>query len=263
MTIPKIIHQIWFQGKDNIPEFHEKYQNICKKMYPTWKYMFWDNHLIRKFIKKNYYHLLYYYEYFPYLIQKVDLARYIILYHYGGCYIDMDVECLKPIDNLLLQYPKKEFICSEIVPSIWFQIKHFAYKKFTNNGTIISTKQNPIISKLINEKNIKTSYKQDWWKITKEIYISHSTGIDYFNKHINKSFLDDTINEKLLILPYQYFEPSMWGTKTFKVSYFNHHHQLSWCSNNFKNSLQFLFKWKFSIFFISIIILLLIIGNSL
>ena len=155
MTIPKIIHQIWFQGKENIPDFHKKYQTICKNMYSTWEYMFWDKDSIHKLIHTHYQELLYYYDFFPYLIQKVDFARYIILNHYGGCYIDMDVECLKPIDDLLLQYPEKEFICSEIVPSIWFQMKHFAYKKFTNNGIILSSKTNPIIMKLIDENNIK------------------------------------------------------------------------------------------------------------
>ena len=100
-NIPKIIHQIWFQGENNIPDFHKKYQNICKTMYSNWEYMFWDNDSITNLITENYPHLLFYYNYFPHLVQKVDLARYIILNHYGGCYVDMDVECLKPIDNLL------------------------------------------------------------------------------------------------------------------------------------------------------------------
>lgn len=32
-------------------------------------------------------------------INRVDLARYLILYKYGGFFIDLDMECLKPLDR--------------------------------------------------------------------------------------------------------------------------------------------------------------------
>ena len=32
---------------------------------------------------------------------KIDLARYIILYHYGGVYIDMDMEWIKDFSFLI------------------------------------------------------------------------------------------------------------------------------------------------------------------
>ena len=43
-------------------------------------------------------------------IQKADFGRYIILLHYGGIYIDLDVELLKPSALLeyLYRYPEKE-----------------------------------------------------------------------------------------------------------------------------------------------------------
>ena len=62
-NIPKIIHQIWFQGEENIPDFHKKYQNICKTMYSDWKYMFWDNTSITDLITENYPNLLFYYNF--------------------------------------------------------------------------------------------------------------------------------------------------------------------------------------------------------
>ncbi len=34
------------------------------------------------------------------MIQKIDFAKYCIIYTYGGVYVDMDSECLKSIDGL-------------------------------------------------------------------------------------------------------------------------------------------------------------------
>ena len=33
------------------------------------------------------------------MIQKIDFAKYAILYTYGGIYMDMDVECFKSLNN--------------------------------------------------------------------------------------------------------------------------------------------------------------------
>ena len=50
-------------------------------------------------------------------IQKADFGRYIILLHYGGIYIDIDVEILQPSALLQYQYmhPEKENVFFEEV----------------------------------------------------------------------------------------------------------------------------------------------------
>tara|TARA_B100000795_G_C22679668_1_gene391252 strand:- start:553 stop:741 length:189 start_codon:yes stop_codon:yes gene_type:complete len=48
----KIVHQIWFQGKDKIPE---KYHNNLKKTKNTlknWRHIIWDDESIQKELKK-------------------------------------------------------------------------------------------------------------------------------------------------------------------------------------------------------------------
>ena len=253
--IPNIIHQIWFQGEDKIPELHKKYQKICKNMYKDWEYMFWDDHKIQDLIQSNYSYLYKYYIKYPTLLQKVDLARYIILYHYGGCYIDMDVECIKSINELLEKNPYKTFICSKMPFNLWFSFKWFQYKKYINNGIFLCSKNNHITKQLINESTIKNSFERKWYHIVKEMYISSSISIDYFNVIINKNINDN----KLLILDNKYFEPSSFGTNTHKESYFNHHHQLSWFSKNTSIIVKFLIKYQYIIFSILIIILILLI----
>ena len=44
--IPHIIHQIWFQGEDNIPKKYPNYSKSWKEMNPKFKYIFWDGEKI-------------------------------------------------------------------------------------------------------------------------------------------------------------------------------------------------------------------------
>lgn len=42
------------------------------------------------------------YNEFRYPVQRWDAISYLILYHIGGLYVDLDYECLEPIDSLLV-----------------------------------------------------------------------------------------------------------------------------------------------------------------
>ena len=93
---PKIIHQIWYQG--GIPKKYEKsvYSWITKN--PSWKYVLWNKESARRLIPKFFIET---YDSFPYDIQRIDAMRYFFLYLYGGVYVDMDVNCEKPLDGIL------------------------------------------------------------------------------------------------------------------------------------------------------------------
>lgn len=41
---------------------------------------------------------------YPYKINRADARRYFIMYAYGGVYADLDVESLRPLDELLKSY---------------------------------------------------------------------------------------------------------------------------------------------------------------
>ena len=113
MSIPKIIHQIWLQGEIDIPKKYLSKTQRIKDMHQTWKYYFWDDVSIVDLLSKNTIWLNTYHK-LNYLHQKVDYARYIILYIYGGVYIDMDVKMVKPLDSLLQKYIGYDFIVSRL-----------------------------------------------------------------------------------------------------------------------------------------------------
>lgn len=101
--IPKIFHQIWLQGLEQIPEHLQKLRNECMSLYGSqFQFKLWDAPQIEKLLG----------EFDPELLslyrsqakshaQRSDIARYVIVYLYGGIYIDTDYRCLKDVSTLL------------------------------------------------------------------------------------------------------------------------------------------------------------------
>jgi len=90
--IPKIIHQIWLGSP--FPKKYEAFRDSWLKMHPDWIYKLWTDSDIEELnlVCKDLYNKI------PNYGAKADIARYEILYRFGGLYIDTDFECLKPFD---------------------------------------------------------------------------------------------------------------------------------------------------------------------
>ena len=95
LVITKIIHQLWIVDKPA----PAKWMQTWRDKNPGWLYRLWTEKelMAEKWINEN--HIDYYYK------NKIwhgvaDVARYEILYNYGGCFFDADSECLQPINEL-------------------------------------------------------------------------------------------------------------------------------------------------------------------
>jgi hypothetical protein len=105
--IPKIIHNIWIQGYENLPNDNKvTYANI-KKNNPEWEFMIWDDEMIKKLLKKypsiyNMYVKTNNYTETRGNTIKSDIARYMIMKEYGGLYFDMDFKCTSSFNELFL-----------------------------------------------------------------------------------------------------------------------------------------------------------------
>lgn len=103
--IPKIIHYIWLGGKP-LPELAEQCIASWKKHMPDWQIMRWDETTLKKSDR--------WLDQMPLYVQQAYAARkfafvsdYIRLWaleKYGGLYMDVDFEVLRPFDNLMDQY---------------------------------------------------------------------------------------------------------------------------------------------------------------
>mmetsp|Transcript_8868 Transcript_8868/g.12629 ORF Transcript_8868/g.12629 Transcript_8868/m.12629 type:complete len:312 (+) Transcript_8868:35-970(+) len=99
--IPKILHQTW--KDENIPEKWKQSSQSCINLNPDYERRFWTDDDIEEFIRTEYPWFMPTYISYPYPIQRIDAARLLILYHYGGVYTDLDIECREeyPFDSLL------------------------------------------------------------------------------------------------------------------------------------------------------------------
>lgn len=100
--IPKILHQIWYQGFDQLPPRYKPWFQQWGELHPDWNHHCWDEQQIRSLIKEQYPGYLDLFDSYKKRIQRIDLARIFILHHYGGVYADMDTQPLKPLDSLVL-----------------------------------------------------------------------------------------------------------------------------------------------------------------
>lgn len=100
--IPKIIHQTW--KNIEVPARFVPWIKSWIKNHPDWKYMLWTDGKARKLIEERYPKLLETYDSYGEHIRRVDALKYVILHEFGGVYVDMDLENIKPIDPLMKTY---------------------------------------------------------------------------------------------------------------------------------------------------------------
>lgn len=140
VRIPKIIHQIWIGSP--LPEKYHSFILSWQKHHPEWTYILWDDETIANL------HLINQdqYDASTNFGQKADIARYEILYRFGGVYIDIDFECLRPLD--LFHH------CCDYYTGIGY-----AGRFSTFNGLIGSTPENPIVKACIDMLDIYSHYE--------------------------------------------------------------------------------------------------------
>lgn len=97
-VIPKVIHYCWF-GKKELPESSRIWIEGWKKYCPDYEIVEWNegNYDVaqNKYMEQAY-------EMGKWAFVS-DYARLDIIYHYGGIYLDTDVELVKCMDDLLYQ----------------------------------------------------------------------------------------------------------------------------------------------------------------
>jgi inositol phosphorylceramide mannosyltransferase catalytic subunit len=255
------IHQIWFQGENNIPNKYEKYRKSVKDMHPNVTVITWDENSILQLISK---HFPEYYDWFnnlPLMIQKIDVAKCFILSIWGGIYVDMDIEIIKPLYEL---YENDKVVIAQIglnyFENIFFQLFLKINMPLLNNGIIFSPARHsfwdfyiPFLKDTINTKPFILE------KLINELYVAVTSGpasltyaVGYYP---NK--------EEIKIVEPKYLEPGKMGKNYSKDCYIIHHHELSWCSSIFKVFMDYItnsfLMGMLLIIFISIIMIVLII----
>ena len=98
--IPKIIHQTWKTSE--IPDEWKEFHRTWSEFNPEWRHILWTDEDCLQFVDENFPDFFNTFTSYSYNIQRADAVRYLLLHRYGGLYIDLDMECLRPVDDLLL-----------------------------------------------------------------------------------------------------------------------------------------------------------------
>lgn len=158
MEIPKIIFQTW--KTYDVPDNWKYGQKTVKEKNKDWKYVLLSDKDNLRIVKQYFPDFLSYYVNFKYNIQRADAIRYMVLYLYGGVYIDLDYQALKPFDKIILEKDKEVGLMkSSNIDCI-------------TNSFLCSHKGAKFWLECIEE--MKKPYK--WWYLTKHFKIYYSTG---------------------------------------------------------------------------------------
>lgn len=144
IKIPKKIHQIWLGSP--VPDRFARYAATWKEHHPDWDYILWTDKEIAQLTLENqeiYDRAINYAE-------RSDIARYEILYRFGGLYADTDCECIKSFDALHHSY---DFYAGAELPALasWLGII------ILPNAIIGAKPGHPIMRECINEVRKRSS----------------------------------------------------------------------------------------------------------
>lgn len=195
--IPKIIHQVWSDIKEPLPDFFGKLSQTWKKHHPDWKYEFWDEERMNHYVENCYPQYLETYNNFPYNVQRWDAIRYLFLYQMGGMYVDFDSECLEPHDDLF----KDKTCCFSMEPKEHGKV--FNKDIFFNNALIAVIPEHPFIKVVINHVFNNLKKVQFTTLHNKGMEVQESTGpltlVRLYENYPNK--------DNIYLIPAEYVSP--------------------------------------------------------
>ena len=217
--IPKTIHYCWF-GDNPIPDEHQEYIKSWKTFCPDYDIKLWNEKnydltsaplYVRQALESKQW------------VFVVDYVRLDIIYHYGGIYLDTDVELVKNLDDLL----DNEAFCG------------VEFGNAVNLGLMFGARQN---SRII--KELRDIY------VSKSFYIENGeldlTPTNYYSEQVlvSKGFKKDgtmQVIEGLRVYPQKFFgSADLWlgdAPKIYKETYSIHHYASAWWSDYNKQQL--------------------------
>lgn len=96
--IPHIIHLIG--ATQQPPQICVPYINRMRALHPLWQITIWDDVAALTLVRTHFPDWEYCYQNYQAPVQRTDILRVMLVYLYGGFYLDMDILCFKSLDDL-------------------------------------------------------------------------------------------------------------------------------------------------------------------
>ena len=192
--IPKIIFQT-HKKKELIPEYYIK--NL-KNLNKDWGYRFFDNQDAKKFLREEFgKEFEDKFDYFKTGPHKADLWRLCVLYKYGGCYLDADIEMLVPFGDIIDKCNEKLIIPQSL--NIDSSTRLF-------NALIICNKGNKMIGECIKRMMLVENEHIKFYHFNLEmmdIILKETLNYKIFENYIPKKYINWGVNPKDCFITYE------------------------------------------------------------
>lgn len=188
-----------------------------------WEYRLWNDDELLEFISKEFAWYKPHYLAYTRNIQRIDMARYFILYKYGGIYVDMDILCLRnfmasagPVSNTKISVigssykgepPRHSFILSFFLSTVFpFFLLLFRYCSYkgdggTQNAMMVTPANEPFWMEVVDlaiERQAAERQTRSFWSAPDILFTTGPVLLsDAYAKHT------DTID----LLPHRLFNP--------------------------------------------------------
>lgn len=244
--IPKLIHQTW--KDDKLPDILQEIVNHNKQVLEGKGYRFklWTDEEIEGLISREYPNIVNVFKATVTGVQRGDIARMILLHHYGGVYIDLDILLLRDLEELISFDSNKLYITYEPEAQT---VRIYNRNDYLCNAFMASNPANPLLGFAI--QNIYSIYQRNGNSIFARFDIF---GGDYI-KSIYDSYIyyrkdAEIIEERERIFPIN--DPKFNNLPTSKTDWdlLKHHNYLDrtvmvhyWIHGDFESK-KFLWEFK-------------------
>tara|TARA_B100002019_G_scaffold292700_1_gene316745 strand:- start:795 stop:1508 length:714 start_codon:yes stop_codon:yes gene_type:complete len=217
-VIEKNVFQTWKTQK--LPKKIEKVIDKNKNLNQEYTFTIYTDEQIHDFIKSNYSgEISNSFEKLKHPVAKADFWRYLVVYKYGGCYLDIDSKFINPIDKFIKK-DDEALISAEQNPGNYIQ------------WALFFKKEHPILMRtveLIVDNIEKGLYKNDIEKLT---------GPKIYAKSIEEFF----INSQDTNLVWENIDENT--NLTFEFNFNNTTHSARIYGIDYANNLQFKHKYS-------------------
>lgn len=213
--IPKKIHYIWV-GEKNTPSILKQCKMSWERFCPDYEIIIWTENDINF---KDIYYLKYAYDNQQYAM-FADYYRMWIVYNFGGFYLDVDVELIKPLDSLRSL-------------ELFFSV---GQDGFVNAGSCFGSRSHNELLKLIMEE-------YELMNLESYEYIPGPVIETKVIKELESHDNESNPIKQLTLLPFEYFDPFDWQFKTGKIGDNTigiHHYEGTWISKKRKKQIVLL-----------------------
>lgn len=195
--IPKWIHQTWKskQGVDHLT-------STWTDHHPGFKHTLYDDHDIENFVFKYFDSRVYYiYKRITNGSLKADFFRYCVLYIHGGVYVDIDITCLKPLSEGIIDFESDTLVSAADYQEKDFQPNNNGYRRdCVYQAFLCAQPFHPFMKYMINYICFiitNDMYKYDIFRIGGPEAFANGYDTFYHNKFPNHLTLRESNNDRL------------------------------------------------------------------